>query len=106
VIQPAHVPTFLESCCLELRAATSAAAAAAAASADAAAASAAADADAAAADAATAALPRAWLVLRSALLTELATAWLGWAGLPAFFDDFLHPDRFRGLVRAEPEMGQ
>ena len=42
--------------------------------------------------------------MRCMLFAELATAWLGWRGVRPFFDDLLHPDRFRGLTDVEPEM--
>jgi hypothetical protein len=50
-------------------------------------------------------LPRQWLVARNLLFCELATAYVGWGELRAFFDELLSAGRYRGLVAVEPEMG-
>ena len=42
--------------------------------------------------------------MRNALFTELAVCWLSWGGLRRFFEDLLHPQRYRGLECYEPEM--
>ena len=81
-----EVPAFLHHCVTELGAPFDAAAAAAADEANA------------------STLPRPWLIARNLLFCELATAYLGWAGLRPFFDALLHPDRFAGLEPCEPEM--
>ena len=57
---------------------------------------------AAAADKATLGLPRDWLIARNLLFCELATRWVGWAGLRPFFDALLYPDRFQDLHPREP----
>jgi hypothetical protein len=80
------VTAFLASCLEELDATEDAAAAAAA-------------------DVANeSALPRWQLVVRNLLFAELATSWVGWDGLRAFFADLLQVERFQGLPVLEPEM--
>jgi len=81
-----EIPAFLHHCVTELGAPLDAAAAAAADEANA------------------STLPRPWLIARNLLFCELATTYLGWAGLRPFFDALLHPDRFAGLEPCEPEM--
>ena len=86
IIGALSIPPFLEACLLELVAPDDPTAAARA-------------------DVATASqLPRLWLVMRNALFSELAVCWLGWGGLRRFFEDLLHPQRYRGLQSYEPEM--
>ncbi len=86
VIDVKAIPAFLDACHDELAALDSPAAAARADEANA------------------GSLPRMWLVIRNLLFLELATAFVGWGHLRAFFADTLHPLRFRGLPRVEPEM--
>ena len=88
LMEPRQIPAFLEHCVVELDAPFDAAALALA--------------DGANADAAS--LPRPWLVARNLLFAEVATSWLGWAGLRPFFHRLLRPDRFRNLPRIAPEM--
>ena len=82
VMAPCEIPAFLSSCATELAATHDKAAAAVA------------DAD------NETSLPRMWLVARNMLFCELATSWIGWAGLRPFFDTLLYADRFRDLTPA------
>ena len=87
------IPDFLESCALELSMADAelgASGARARVTAD---------------EANAVTLPRQWLVARNLLFCELATAYVGWGELRAFFDELLSAGRYRGLVAVEPEMG-
>lgn len=83
---PTEIPAFLAACAEELAAPLDAAAAARA-------------------DAANeSGLPRPWLVARNLLFCELATEWVGWAGLRPFFEALLRVERFHHLEPVEPEM--
>ena len=82
-----HIPSFLAMCATELAALTDPTARAAADQ----------------ANAEPTRLPRHWLAARNLLFLELATAWVGWAGIRPFFDSLLHPGRFDGLRPLEGE---
>ena len=90
IMEPKSIPSFLESCALEVKAAVG--------TAD--------EKELEAADLANAkTLDRGWLVCRCLLFAELACASVGWDGLRPFVEDLLCVERFRGLVRVEREMG-